>query len=195
MIPILALALVPIFMGLLVGYFAGIRGLVDNQNLKTLVYFVMTFALPCSLFLAIVKTPHRLLAGQAAFACCVAIVYGIIYALAYFSERRAGSSPPDSSVLALTLAFPNATAVGLPLFEALYGPQAVGAAAIGITIGAITITPVTLAILESGTPAGRAMTAAARVRNSIWRALRKPVFWSSALGIVAATCNVHLPPF
>ena len=46
MITILANALVPIFAGLLLGYIAGLRNVVDNRNVKSLITFVMSFALP-----------------------------------------------------------------------------------------------------------------------------------------------------
>jgi malonate transporter len=42
----LADALAPIFVGLLLGYIAGLRGVMDNKNLKTLITFVMSFAIP-----------------------------------------------------------------------------------------------------------------------------------------------------
>jgi predicted permease len=50
MIKILADALVPIFAGLLLGYIAGLRGILDNQNVRNFIVFEMSFAVPCSLF-------------------------------------------------------------------------------------------------------------------------------------------------
>jgi malonate transporter and related proteins len=50
MIAALTNALVPIFAGLLLGYLAGRWKFVDNQNVRTLIMFVMSMALPCSLF-------------------------------------------------------------------------------------------------------------------------------------------------
>jgi len=47
MIRVLADALVPIFAGLLLGYIAGLRRIMDNQNVQNLIVFVMTFAVPC----------------------------------------------------------------------------------------------------------------------------------------------------
>jgi predicted permease len=49
MIELLANSLVPIFVGLLFGYAAGLRNVVDSKDVKTLVGFLMTFALPCYL--------------------------------------------------------------------------------------------------------------------------------------------------
>jgi predicted permease len=48
MIKILANSTIPVFAGLLLGYAAGLRNLVDNKDLRTLSTFVMSFAAPCS---------------------------------------------------------------------------------------------------------------------------------------------------
>jgi malonate transporter and related proteins len=50
MILTLANTFVPILAGLLLGYLAGLWKFVDNQNVRTLITFVMSVALPCSLF-------------------------------------------------------------------------------------------------------------------------------------------------
>ena len=62
----IANALIPIFAGLLLGYLAGIWHAMDNQNLQTLNTFVMGFAIPCSIFLAVANTPIGELREQAA---------------------------------------------------------------------------------------------------------------------------------
>jgi predicted permease len=41
--------LVPIFGGLLLGYVAGRRGLMDGGNVRNLILFVMNIAVPCAL--------------------------------------------------------------------------------------------------------------------------------------------------
>jgi malonate transporter len=47
---ILLNALLPIFVGLLLGYIAGRRGVMDNLNVRNLIVLVMDFAIPCALF-------------------------------------------------------------------------------------------------------------------------------------------------
>lgn len=196
MIKILANALIPVFVGLLAGYLAGLRKYVDNKNVKNLIIFVMSFAVPSALFATIARTPHKLLWGQGKIALALVIVYAIIYAITYFSARRlTEDSPRDISVLALTLSFPNIAAVGFPLLESMYGARQIIVVVVGITIGAITITAVTLAILEGGTAAGRALSTAACVRISIWKALKKPVFWAPMLGILTVIVGLHLPSY
>ncbi len=196
MIKILANALIPVFVGLLAGYLAGLRKYVDNKNVKTLIIFVMSFAVPCALFATIARTPHQLLWGQGKIALVLVVVYGIIYAVTYFSSRiLSKDSARDSSVLALTLTFPNIAAVGFPLLEAMYGAQQNIVVVVGIAVGAITITAITLAILEGGTAEGRALSTAACVRVSMWKALKKPVFWAPMLGIITVIIGLHLPSY
>jgi malonate transporter len=201
-ISILAFALIPIFFGLLLGYFAGIRKFVDNRDVHSLVRFVMNFALPCALFTAIAHTDRAMLRSQEGLVAVLGLVYLALFFLTWFVERKVfRSSEADTAVLALTLAFPNATAVGIPLLDALYGPSAAAATAMGIAIGAVTISPITLAILERSTilePStmkGHALSPAAQIGSSMWKAVKRPVVWAPVLGVIAALIQLHLPDF
>lgn len=196
MIHILAFSLIPVFFGLLLGYFAGIRKFVDNRDVHSLVRFVMNFALPCALFLAIAHADRHMLRSQSGLVAVLGLVYLALFFLSWFFERKVfRSSAADSAVLALTLGFPNATAVGIPLLDALYGPSAAAATAMGIAIGAVTISPITLAILEHSTPKGHAVSSAALVRSSIGKAVKRPVVWAPLVGVIAALLQLHLPDF
>jgi malonate transporter len=196
MIDLLANSLVPIFVGLLFGYVAGRREVVDNKDVKTLVGFLMTFALPCYLFVTMAITPRQLLWGQAKAAFVFAIVYATLFIATYYvSRNRAKDTAANSAVLALTLGFPNAAAVGIPLLLAVYGSRASVTVAVALAVGAITITPITLAILERVTSAGRTSSHAVRIRTSLGSALKNPVFWAPVLGVVTAAVNLHLPVY
>jgi predicted permease len=192
----LAVALVPIFFGLLLGYFAGIRGIIDNVNVRSLVSFVMNFALPCALFLAIIKAPRAMLFSQGKLIVLLAVIYLLLYAATHFFNRFVlRNSPADGAVLALTIAFPNLTAVGIPLLDTVYGPQTAVTVAIGIAVGAMTISPLTLSILENSTIAGHEITPSVRLRRAIIRAIRRPVVWAPAAGLVAVLFNLSLPDY
>lgn len=196
MIEILANSLVPVFAGLLLGYVAGIRKIVDNKDLRTLITFVMSFAVPCALFTTIVRAPHGLLWGQGKVVLVLALAYLAIYALTYFSAiRLAKMSAADSSVLSLTLAFPNAAAIGIPLLPAVYGDSAAVSAVIAIAVGAVTISPLTLAILESNTGDHDHLSALARTRISFLRAIRRPVVWAPVLAVLLVAVNFTVPSY
>ena len=194
MIEVLANSLVPVFVGLLFGYVAGLRKVVDNKDVRSLVSFLMTFALPCSLFVTIARTPRQFLWGQAKGAVVLAVVYVVVFVATYYASRNLHKeNAANSAVLALTLGFPNTAGVGLPLLLAVYGPEASVTVAIALAVGAITVTPITLAILESGTTAGKTLSHAVRIRTSLWGALKKPVFWAPVLGVVTAVVELHMP--
>jgi malonate transporter len=196
MIDLLANSLVPILVGLLFGYVAGLRKAVDNKDVKTLVSFLMTFALPCYLSVTMASMPRQLLWGQAKPALAFAIVYAALFIATFYASRNlAKDTATNSAVLALTVGFPNAAAVGIPLLLAVYGPRASVSVAVALTVGAITITPITLAILENGTETGRKLSHAARVRASLWSALKNPVFWAPVLGVVIAIVKFPMPVY
>ncbi len=194
MVDILANSLIPVFAGLLLGYAAGARKVVDNKDLRTLITLVMSFAVPCALFLAIVRAPHPLLWNQSPVALVLGAVYLALYALMYLTARTFGGlGPADSAVLSLTLAFPNVAAIGVPLLPAVYGDRAAISVAVAIAVGAITISPITLAILENNSGDHDHLPALARLRISLWRAVRRPVVWAPVLGVLVAALNLTVP--
>ncbi len=194
MLTILGGSLAPIFIGLLLGYFAGRTGLVDNKDVRSLITFLITFTLPCSMFAAIAVTSRESLERQGKSSIALAVGYFAIYFAVYWASKKfAGDNAPDSAALALTVAFPNAAAVGLPLLRAVYGRHSAVSVAVALAIGAITITPITLAILDGGSEKGETSSHGTRILVSLSRALAKPVFWAPLLGIVVAMVGISLP--
>jgi malonate transporter len=103
MIQVLVNSLVPIFVGLLFGYAAGLRKTVDNKDVRSLTAFLMTFALPCSLLVTIARTPRELLWGQGKTAAALAIVYVAMFVATYYASRNLRKdTDANSAVLAPT---------------------------------------------------------------------------------------------
>jgi predicted permease len=196
MTKVLADALVPIFAGLLLGYIAGLRGSLDNQNVRTLVTLVMSFAIPSALFLAIASTPRTALREQGAAGLALTIVYAVVYAIGLFwTHSRENLSPSDSSVVALTLGFPNSAAVGLPLLVSVFGPQSTVTVATSLAIGSITVSPITLAILEAGRNRSGGGLALRTLGLSLLRSFKKPIVWAPLLGLAFSCAGLNLPSF
>ena len=120
----LANSVAPIFTGLLLGNLAGLWRGMDNKNVQTLTIFVTSFAIPCSIFLAVASTPQRDLREQVAPGLLLLIVYMVLYAISFLWARaKEHLNPADSSVFALTIGFPNSAAVGLPLLMSVFGTR------------------------------------------------------------------------
>jgi malonate transporter and related proteins len=196
MVEILADSLIPVFAGLLVGYIAGARNVVDNKDLRTLITFVMSFAVPCALFITIVRAPHVLLWGEGKVVLVLAITYLVTYAFTYFTARKLGKlSGADSAVVSLTLSFPNAAAIGIPLLPAVYGSAASINDVVAIAVGAVTISPITLAILEDNSGSHDHLSGLSRVRASAWKAVKRPVVWAPLLGVLVVAANLAVPSY
>jgi malonate transporter and related proteins len=196
MTKILADALVPIFVGLLLGYFGGLWRRMDNQNVRTLITFVMSFAIPCSLFLALASTPRTALREQAAAGLVLAIVYAVLYAISFlWTGSRGHLNHSESSVVALTLGFPNSAAVGLPLLASVFGSRATVTVATSIAIGSITVSPITLAILEGSRRCSAGDSALRRIGVSLAHSFKRPIVWAPLLGLAFSCADLNLPSY
>jgi predicted permease len=195
-IKILADALVPIFAGLLLGYVAGLRGVMDNKNVQTLITFVMSFAVPCALFLSIISAPRAALREEIPSALVFTLGYIVVYALSFLWTTYGMHLPAsDSSVVALTVAFPNSAAVGLPLLASVFGSQATVTVAVSLAIGSITVTPITLAILEANRGGSGGGLTLRSVATSLLHSLKRPIVWAPLLGLVASIAGLTFPSF
>jgi malonate transporter and related proteins len=196
MVKVLVDALIPIFAGLLLGYLAGLRGVLDNQNVRTLTTFVMSFAVPCALFLSISRTPRLALREQIGAAFVLAIVYFVLYALTFYWARvRQKLVLSDSSVVALTVSFPNAAGVGLALLADVFGGKALVTVATAIALGSMTISVVTLAILEAEKGHSGVRFSFRQIALCLFRTAKRPIVWAPALGLVFSFANLHLPSY
>jgi malonate transporter len=195
LLTVLLNALVPIFVGLLLGYVAGRRGLIDNKDVRSLIALVMDIAVPCALVSIIIETPLALLQNQATTAIAIALVFIGLYAACYFWARRSlHMSIADSSVLALTIGFPN-PAVALPLLSATFGAHAAVPAALSVAIGSITVSPVTLALLEAQRNSNGGAISLRTLLGSLPRAAVRPVVWATLLALACVALKLNFPSY
>lgn len=77
-------ALAPIFIIMLLGFWAGKAKMVDNKNVSLLNIFVMDFALPAALFSATVQTPWTGIVAQSPLILVLTLAMWVTYAVIYF---------------------------------------------------------------------------------------------------------------
>lgn len=107
MIEILSKALVPIFFVIALGYFAGRRRAVDNQNVSELNALVMEFALPASLFVSTATTSREKMLGEGTLFILVGITMMVFYVAWYLYRLRTKASHGEAAVEALAIGLPN----------------------------------------------------------------------------------------
>jgi predicted permease len=126
----------------------------------------------------------------------IVLAFSALYLVSYlWARKHLAMSVSDASVLALTIGFPNSAAIALPLLGGVYGPESTVTAALSIVIGSITISPLTLALLEADKQSGGNGISITRILRNFPRALIRPVVWAPLLALVGVFFDLHLPSF
>ncbi|WP_286863016.1 MULTISPECIES: AEC family transporter [Pantoea] len=199
MIYIIVHALAPIFIIMLLGFWAGKAGMVNNRDVSLLNIFVMDFALPAALFSATVQTPWSGIVAQSPLIVVLTGAMWITYVALYFlATRLFKKSPQDAAVLTLTVALPNYAALGLPILGSVLGEGSSTSLSVAVSIacGSVLMTPFCLLILErekariAGENVGSTVT---MLPVLMWRSLKKPIVLGPLLGVVLSALSFRMP--
>lgn len=192
-------ALAPIFVIMLLGFYAGKAKMVDNKNVSLLNIFVMDFALPAALFSATVQTPWQGIVQQWYLVVVLVLSMWVTFAAIYFiSTKVFHRSAQESAVLTLTVALPNYAALGLPILGSVIGESSATSLSVAVSIacGSVLMTPFCLLILErekariNGTAQGSSL---AMLPILAWRSVTKPIVWGPLLGVVLSAIGIKMP--
>ena len=192
-------ALSPIFILMLLGFYAGKRSLVDNKNVTLLNVFVMDFALPAALFTATVQTAWQGIIQQWHLVLVIVIAMWITFFVFYYlSTKVFKKTAQDSAVLTLTVALPNYAALGLPILSSVVGENSATSLSVAICIacGSVFLTPLCLLILEREkvrTNGGKHNSILQMLPILVWRSVTKPIVLCPLLGVVLSALNIKMP--
>lgn len=195
MLNTIALALVPTFFVLMVGYAAGRLGRVGRDAVGPLNTLVMEFALPAALFVGTATAPRDLLVEQAPAFPVLGVAMLIPYLGWSLYRRRSGDDMGDTAVQSLTVSLPNFAAAGLPIVAAVAGPGGGSFIAVTIAAGAMIPSPLALTQLELARQGAAGAGLARRIATAVGRACAKPIVWAPALGAALSLLGVPLPGF
>ena len=185
--------LVPIGFALLLGVMAGRTGLIDPKQSKPFFTLALDFCLPSLMFVTTATmsiaelTNWRFYLG---ISLGLLVIYGAALALSLTIFRKSLS---ESSLQALNSSFPNMAAMGVPLLTAVLGASAVVSVVIGNLISSIVLLPITLTMLEAGSPDKKGTGTSAVVWASLAGAMMKPIVWAPLAGAALAFAHVPLP--
>lgn len=195
--------LTPFFGLVLIGWGAARRGLLPLEGIGALMVFVLYFALSALLF--------RLGSGgvlQAGASVGLLAVYALasllVMALGLVWGVRRGLSRRDSGMAAMVAVFPNTGFLGLPLLTGMLGAGAAGPVASTLLVDVLMSLSLCMAWAHSQ-PRRRETVGAERggvdgggearqaLLSSLQGALRNPLLWAMAAGMVVAEWGWQLP--
>lgn len=195
MFAIIINAMLPIYVGLLIGYLAGKFGLVDNKNVRNINVMLMTFMVPLTMFIAISRTPRDVIIPNLMLIVVIGITMLILYLASLWMQKKFFSLELGENVVqSLTIAFPNYASIGIPLTIPLFGDQAALLVAIAIAAGSIFVTPIALAQLAMSTSeAGEDVSIPKEFKKGLVNAVKTPVFFLPVLGLIWALLGIPMP--
>jgi malonate transporter and related proteins len=189
-------SLVPILVGMALGYFAGWSREIDGHNATSLNTLVLQYALPAAVFVPTASTPWTTLLAQWRFLLVLTLVMLSLYAVTYGLQRRFfGLSSAEASVQALTIAQPNYAAAGLPLITAVFDPSYGMYVALALTVGSIITSPLTLAVLEAQRLDATAHKTALVALSALGRSFLKPIVLSPVIAVLFSCFAIRIPSF
>ncbi len=186
-------ALAPVFFVMGMGYYAGYRKMIDHQKVATLNLFVMHFALPSALFTAISRTPRHVILDNGQLMGVLTLCMVVVYAVILFLQFKVFKvETGKAAVQTLTVSLPNYASIGLPLLGSVYGPTSALSVAVAIAVGATTVSPLTLVLLESSTSTDN-VSPVKRFLSALLRTIKRPIVWAPLAGLVVALAAVPVP--
>lgn len=199
MLHIILYAIVPIFVVMALGFFSGKAGAFSGQDARVLNKVVLNYALPCALFVSIVKANRAMLAVDAkltaiAFIVLIACFYMVYYIFKFYK----GNTSADAAIAALVSGSPTIGFLGFAVLEPIFGTSAsVGLviAIVAIEVNAIGI-PIGLCLLNNANAAAAAAQNGGKKPNPwgpVINALKQPVAWAPILAVILVLCGVKWP--
>lgn len=181
------------------GFFSGKAGAFSGQDARVLNKVVLNYALPCALFVSIVKANRAMLAVDAkltaiAFIVLIACFYMVYYVFKFYK----GNTSADAAIAALVSGSPTIGFLGFAVLEPIFGTSAsVGLviAIVAIEVNAIGI-PIGLCLLNNANAAAAAAQNGGKKPNPwgpVINALKQPVAWAPILAVILVLCGVKWP--
>jgi malonate transporter and related proteins len=180
----------PFFCLVGLGWLAVHIQLLTPAGIRAINTFVLFFGLPAMVFL---------LAARGALAANTVwpmlLVYGLggtaILLVACAIYARSGMVRQHGGLLALATVFPNTGFLGLPLLTALLGTGAAGPIMATLLVDVLWLSSLGL-MWASSTPTGHSDTQG-QLKQSLQGALRNPLLWAMAIGLLFNWTTWQLP--
>ena len=191
MLDILIKDILPIFVIMFLGYWAGKEGVFKTEDSKVLNKLVLTYALPAALFVSIVKADSAMLFDDLKLTLVSLVVITGMFLWAYYScYKFFRHTKSEAAVCALISGSPTIGFLGFAVLEPIYGATATTGlvvAIVSIVVNAINI-PIGLALMNNGGSVKQA-----KKGNPVIDALKEPVCWAPILAVILVLLDIKFP--
>ncbi|WP_405712254.1 MULTISPECIES: AEC family transporter [unclassified Streptomyces] len=183
-------AFAPIWMLTAIGYAVGRSGLLGAQADVVLGRFVFHVAMPAALFTMVSGARLTTFANSSmvAFAAGTALVCGLGFLAA---GRLFGRGTADRAIGSMASGYVNSANLGIPVAVQVLGDASFVAQIILFQV--LLVSPVILALLDSGAGTKPGSGKAVAFRRMLTMPVRNPIIMASLLGVAVSALGLRLP--
>lgn len=185
--------LFPLFFTILIGWYAGKKGIFKEEHSKSLVDFIILLATPALLFNMTVTKPIESFLN---INIIVVISLGLLltyiktYIIYHYKFKK---HPKETSQASLMSAFPNAAFMGIPIISHLYGDDGIAVVVIGSLLVFLLITPITMFLVEYHDEPGNVSYKS--IVLQLLNLVKTPVIFAPILGLILSFFHISVPEY
>jgi malonate transporter len=183
--PILPVALV-----IILGYIAGKRGRLSRADSVVISRLVLGWIFPALLLVSMAATPRSQLFDVKLISATFVGIMGmylvsLLIGWLHYRELKA------ATLKAFVTAYPDAAFMGIPILQVMFGSGSIYTVLVLNLVASLLMIPLTTMLLAVASGKSSGWQA---FRSSIAQAVRRPLMWAPALGILCSLLELKLPP-
>lgn len=207
--------IVPIFVIMLLGFYAGKKNAFSQENARSFNKLVLNYALPAALFVSIIKADRHMLFVDLKLTFVSLFVIVAVFLWSFFSCRKFfNHTKGEAAICALIAGSPTIGFLGFAVLDPIYGATpdtGLVVAIVSIVVNAVTI-PIGLSLLNPGgnnmspVTVGNAGDQGIKKdfdifeqdmqkleKNPVMNALSQPVAWAPILAVIIVLIGIRVP--
>jgi malonate transporter and related proteins len=182
--------LVPVAFVIALGFVAGKRRTLSYSDSLLISRLVLNWIFPALLLAGMASTPRSQLLD---FPFVVATFVGFMgmYVLAFAIRWYQYRQLKEATLKGLVCGYPDAAFMGIPILQTMFGPGSLYSVLVLNVIASLIMMPLTTTLLTIASGEG---SGAKAFVSSILEAVRRPLMWAPAIGILCSALAIKLPP-
>jgi malonate transporter and related proteins len=182
--------IVPVALVIVLGFLAGKRGKLSHADSLLISRLVLNWIFPALLLVGMASTPRsQLLDFRFVAATFIGIMgmYVLAFALGWYRYREMKAA----ALKAFVCGYPDAAFMGIPILQVMFGPGSLYSVLVLNLVASLVMIPLTTMLLAIAKGEG---SGAKAFFSSISTAVRRPLMWAPAIGILCSLFSIKLPP-
>jgi predicted permease len=182
--------IVPVAFVIILGFIAGKRGRLSRSDSLLISKLVLGWIFPALLFVGMASTPREQLFDlKFILATFIGIMgmYGIAFAIGWFRFRNL----KVATLKGFVNGYPDAAFMGIPILGTMFGAGSIYSVLVLNLVASLVMIPLTTMFLTVADGKGSGVQA---FMSSLSGAVRRPLMWAPAAGILISLLQIKLPP-